>query len=410
MKFGQKITLSLLFFIILCNVTFAQVVHIPDPNLRAAVLEALGRPHDSPLTVNDMKLLQRLHAADRGITELTGLEFATQLEHLYLRANAILDLSPLAALTNLTTLELDDNRIFDLTPLANLTELVRLILGWNRIVDVHPLAGLTQLRFLAVEHNRIDDHSPLDALSLVEFTYDEICEMAPLPLQPRIENRDFPSIFARWSGFGWPPVSNRPDLSAAENLALHDLRFSVSPFGLDFLETSDGYAMAGVLDLALKSRDSIIALNPNAIYLLHLSVRTAALDEYPADSPYWLRDPNGNIFGDVKDGVPQNNGYLDFTKPEVQELIVQKAIAVDKCGLFDGIMFDYWSERWRVLGARGYFPYTFEEEQQARVALARRIRAVTRPNFLIMGNASSWKLPRTAPYVNGGFMETVIAI
>ena len=47
MNFRQKTTLYLLFFIILCNVTFAQVVHIPDPNLRAAGREALNIA-DSP--------------------------------------------------------------------------------------------------------------------------------------------------------------------------------------------------------------------------------------------------------------------------------------------------------------------------------------------------------------------------
>lgn len=388
----------------------AEVFHMPDPNLRAAILEQLGRPHDAPLRVKDMRLLQRLDAPDRGITDLTGLQFATRLERLHLRANAIVDLSPLASLTNLTILELDDNDIVDVTPVAHLTKLVRLILGWNQIVDVRPLAGLTQLRFLAVDYNRIVDLSPLDALagSLLEFAYDTTCDMPRIPIQGRIDNRDYPSIFGRWSTIEGPPAVNRPELTGIENVALHDLRFSVFAFALTLRETDGGYEMAGALDRAMRIRDDIIALNPHAVTLVHLSVRTAGLDEFSPDSTYWLRDPDGDIFGDELNGVPQNNGYLDFTKPEVQEHIVQKALAVHRCGLYDGIMFDYWSEAWRVLGARGYFPYTLEEERLARVELSRKIREATRPDFLIMGNVNAQILPRTAPYVNGGFMETVL--
>ena len=50
MKFGQKITLNLLFFVILCNVAFAQVVDIPDPNLRLAITETLNLPAGAELT------------------------------------------------------------------------------------------------------------------------------------------------------------------------------------------------------------------------------------------------------------------------------------------------------------------------------------------------------------------------
>ena len=62
------------------------------------------------------------------------------------------------------------------------------------------LAGLPLLKALTIERNRITDHSPLDGLSLDHFTHDleTPCDMAPLPLAPRIENRNFPSLFAAW--------------------------------------------------------------------------------------------------------------------------------------------------------------------------------------------------------------------
>ena len=43
---------------------------------------------------------------------------------------------------------------------------------------------------------------------------------------------------------------------------------------------------------------------------------------------------------------PTHDGYfIDFTHPAVQDVIVEQAISVAQCGLYDGIMFDAgWSE------------------------------------------------------------------
>ena len=449
MKFRWKITLSFLLYIALCGTAYAQVVEIPDPNLHAAIAETLNILHNAPITQDDMNRLSRLSVYNRDVQNLTGLEFASnlkvlylddnpmitdlrpvsglaQLEHLGMRALRAVDITPLAQITNLRSLDVAEcnlidisplshltkltslaaqiNLIVDITPLANLTNLTHLTLNRNRIVDVSALAGLTKLEFLEIHHNSIVDHSPLDALSLSHFTYDQICEIPPLPLKLRLENRNYPSIFARWSGFGSPYITNRPDLSTAENLALHDLRFSTFVFGLTYREAMNGFTVAGDVDNAIRLRDQLITLNPNMVTLFDVGMRAAPLHSYPDDWPYWIRDENGNIYHDAIDGIPVKTGLMDFTHPHIQDRIVQQAIAVDKCGLYDGIMFDYWSEDWTVLG--GF--RTLETEQHARDEIVRRIRANTRPNFLIMGNTNDRIIPRTAPYVNGGFMETAM--
>ena len=48
MNFRQKITLYLLLYIALSSAAFAQVVDIPDPNLRQAVRETLNLPAAPP--------------------------------------------------------------------------------------------------------------------------------------------------------------------------------------------------------------------------------------------------------------------------------------------------------------------------------------------------------------------------
>ena len=424
-------------------------VRIPDLNLRAAIAETLNLPHNAPITQGDMNRLTDLIGYDRGIQNLTGLEFATNLRVLFIDDNPITDLTPLAALTqlkhlgmygipaaditplskltnlesldaadcdivdvsplaqltNLTSLNLRNNLIVDVGPLANLTNLVELRLNTNLITDVTPLAHLTRLNSLEIYHNKIVNHSSLDALALSHFIYDQTCEMPPLPLEPRLNNRTFPSIFARWSGIGWPPVTNRPDLSDIENLALHDLRFSVEVFGLRFLETTNEFKIAGDLDEARRLRDGMLALNPNMITLVDVGMRAAPRHWFPDDWPYWIRDEQGDVFVETRDGQQLlHRGFMDFTHPYIQDRIVQQAIAVAKCGLYDGIFFDFWSEDWTVLG--GF--RTMEQEQNARDEIIRRIRANTRPNFLIMGNTNDRIIPRTGPYMNGGFMETVL--
>ena len=76
--------------------TFAQVVDIPDTNLRSAITETLGKTIESLITVLEMESLKGLSANDRGISDLTGLEAASHLTWLTLRDNNISDLSPLA--------------------------------------------------------------------------------------------------------------------------------------------------------------------------------------------------------------------------------------------------------------------------------------------------------------------------
>ena len=52
-----------------------------------------------------MEGLQRLVARNRGIQDLTGLQFATNLDELILERNKISDISPIAGLIELNRLE-----------------------------------------------------------------------------------------------------------------------------------------------------------------------------------------------------------------------------------------------------------------------------------------------------------------
>lgn len=385
-----------------------------------------------------------LDAGDRGIADLTGLEHATELTLLIIPRNQITDLAPIAALTKLEFLAIADNPISDITPLSNLEKLRRfdasgcrisdinplarltqltridlrsnaitdiqpladlvrleqLALTENRITDVSPLVGLSRLEALDIERNLIVDHSPVDALSLDHFVYDETCDMPPLPLEMRLENRSFPSVFSAWGGRWASPLLNRPNLRGVEPLALHDLYFAGPMFDLRPFDTGEGWELRGVLERSEQLRNDYIAFNPNMVFLVEIRMRDAQPEHFPEDSLYWLRDANGET---VING--QGLYLINFAHPDVQEIIVQQAIAVSKCGLYDGVVFDWWEEEWHVLGGKYV---TLEAEQRARDNILQRIRAETRPNFLIMGNTNRDKIPRTGKHINGSFMETLI--
>ena len=139
--------------------------HIPDPLLRQALEEALGKEPGGTITQAEIAAMEDGLTATGGVADLTGLEHATGITVLRLNYNAISDLSPLANLTNLTWLELRSNAITDLSPLAELTNLTFLSLVFNSVGDLLPLAELTGLEGLYLSYNAISDISTLGQLN-----------------------------------------------------------------------------------------------------------------------------------------------------------------------------------------------------------------------------------------------------
>ena len=175
------------FFLLVCLTlpltATAQVVDIPDPNLRAAVEKALGVTSGIPITADEMATLTRLEASEADIHDLTGLEHATNLIDLGLWKNSVSDLSPLAGLTNLTGLYLGGSSASDLSPLVGLTNLESLFLDANGISNLSALAGLTKLTRLALSNNSVSDLSPLAGLTSLRWMRlagNNISDLSPL--------------------------------------------------------------------------------------------------------------------------------------------------------------------------------------------------------------------------------------
>ena len=162
---------------VIFNAIAEAVVDLPDPNLRAAIETTFGKAEGDSITPLEMATLTRLDARNANISDLTGLEGATNLTELFLGAewvdaegdwinsNSVSNLSPLAGLINLARLELRGNDISDISPLAGLAKLTQLSIEDNSVSGILPLSGLTNLTELELFGNNISDLSALAGLT-----------------------------------------------------------------------------------------------------------------------------------------------------------------------------------------------------------------------------------------------------
>ena len=168
---------------------YAANVNIPDPNLRDALVELLGkRPHQR-ITEADMETFKELDLTDKGIRDLTGIEHATRLERLTLTDNLIDDLTPISELISLAYLRINNNVISDLSPLTNLMGLRDIHFPDNIVSDLSPLGGLLKLNTIWFDHNDVSDLSPL--LTCVNLGYisswgNPISDLTPVAKLPKL--------------------------------------------------------------------------------------------------------------------------------------------------------------------------------------------------------------------------------
>jgi hypothetical protein len=138
-------------------------IEILDSNLET-VLQSTLNISDRPLTCGDLLALTELESGAKGIRQLEGLQYATEVRSLHLEKNEIRDVSPLETLAGLKYLYLSDNPLTTLAPLQNLVKLKALYLSNSDGVDfdITPLATLVNLEQLDVSDLELDN---LDSLA-----------------------------------------------------------------------------------------------------------------------------------------------------------------------------------------------------------------------------------------------------
>ena len=155
-----------------------------DASLEKAIKEQLNIPANKDVTVCDAKSVKLLELSAKNIKQLSGLEYFTNLETLYLDSSQISDISVLSGLMNLQSLSLDYlNQISDISVLSGLTKLQTLSLAFNPISDISALSGLTKLQTLSLAFNPISDISALSGLTKLQdlgLSSNEISDISAL--------------------------------------------------------------------------------------------------------------------------------------------------------------------------------------------------------------------------------------
>ena len=174
-------------------------VPIPDPILRTMIAEKLGKSINAPITVEEMKRLGSLHAERRGIRDLSGIHFATNLTALHLAHNQISDLTPLAGLINLRGLSFGDNPVSDISHVRGLKNLTWLELNRTQVSDLSPLAGIIHLESLDFDMVQVTDLSPIAGLiNLRSLHFDRVpvTDLTPLAGLINLKFLHFPNSIA----------------------------------------------------------------------------------------------------------------------------------------------------------------------------------------------------------------------
>ena len=160
-------------------------VNFPDANLKAAIESELGISDPTP---TDMLSLNPLYAAGRGIVDLTGIEYATNLKGLNLSYNQISDISALSGLTSLIGLYLSYNQISDISALSGLTNLTNLDLYEN---PLNLEAYCTYLPLIEDNNPGINPYyDPFPYSDCDEDGIPDACDNCPYAYNPNQEDED----------------------------------------------------------------------------------------------------------------------------------------------------------------------------------------------------------------------------
>ena len=367
-----------------------------------------------------LKNLWVLKLFENPISDISPLAGLIGLQELHLGNSLVSDLTPLANLQNLRVLRLQGDQISDVSPLAGLIGLQELHLGSSLVSDFTPLVSLTNLKTLVIYPNPIplgNQFIGIDASHLEAAEENFICEH-PRPsytatVAERLNNRDYPSVFLTHKRSNY-----EEDPDPFNQLVHYDFSFMFEPFHpLVNPYTSNspfgGMVRTGehgtIARLSHVHREAIRE-NPNMIFIVEIAYFDGRRFNIPADSPYWFRNPDGTIahrpgpFDAQGNKKWQDEPLLDFTNPDVIDIIVAQAVAVAKCGLYDGIWLDRWQELEGDFCGKLSHLVTKEDELNARLQILQGIRASVPEDFLIMVNSRN-KLPQSAPYINGVFIE-----
>ncbi|MDT3425298.1 hypothetical protein J2Z22_000814 [Paenibacillus forsythiae] len=165
---------------------------ITDPALAKAIRAELKLSANKELGAGDLQKLKSLYPMDvqDKITDLQGLEYAVNMQSLFLPGQHIKNITALGKLNKLTSLAVEGNQITDLSPLSGLSSLQKLVVDDNKIKSLIPLKNLHKLTDLLASNNQVADISPIQKLKLewIMLSGNKIQDLTPLKNHPTLEH------------------------------------------------------------------------------------------------------------------------------------------------------------------------------------------------------------------------------
>lgn len=202
------------FLLLVSGLAPAVEVAIPDANFEAALRATTEVPDSGPIQDTDLAAIVNLDAGGYGITNLSGIEYCTELKQLSIGGNSIQSLALLAGLIELDTLSLGNNG--DLASLDGIEALVSLdVLNMQNLEleDMSAISGLISLDYIDMTDTTCADFSPLAGLVQLDELYlvnTNITDISPLATCPDLRIVDlFGTPVADISPFsGLPLLAN----------------------------------------------------------------------------------------------------------------------------------------------------------------------------------------------------------
>lgn len=155
-----------------------KIIEFADRNLLTAILMNPGADanEDDQISVEELEALTYLNISTFGVGNLSGLEYATNLQVFDCANNHISDISVVSNMKELYWLVLDNNQITDLSPILSCTKLETLTVTNNKLTELPDMTSLNFDLYLEDYDDPEDEESmtlvPIDIFSCNKLTAD----------------------------------------------------------------------------------------------------------------------------------------------------------------------------------------------------------------------------------------------
>lgn len=246
-----------------------------DENLKEAVADELGTKFgvevnkysdgSSQVSVGNLLEADNLNVSNNEIYDLTGLEYAVNLESLNASDNNISSIEPIRDLPKLTELDLSGNEVDDIRPFTSIQTLETLYLENNYIEDVTGITQFSNLDYLDLKRNPLSDNS-LEMIgsvnNIAEIIVDTpypIADVTPTPqgLFEYLINDDNTSVtLVNYIG-------DEIDVVIPHEVQIDGNTYSVTHIGDYAFNTRTGLSIPNVINIQL---DSVVI--PNSVKVI----------------------------------------------------------------------------------------------------------------------------------------------